>query len=85
MKAVDLVSGERIRCDAVAIALPPAPLHDLATQAGAHARWVQEQGGFVVQSDADGRTAVPWLFVAGRVAGREPVSSGEAAGKAARG
>lgn len=83
VKAVDLVSGERIRCDAVAIALPPAPLHDLATQAGAHAKW--DGAGFVVQSDADGRTAVPWLYVAGRVAGREPISSGEAAGKAARG
>jgi len=92
VRAVDVLADEgrqvpsriqRIRCDAVAIALPPAPLHELASSVGAQARWVAKLHGFPVQADADGRTAVPWLFVAGRVAGREPVSSGEAAGRAA--
>ena len=83
VRALDTSDGERIRCDAIAIALPPAPLHDLASSAGAQAKWVGAAHGFVVQSDAAGRAAVPWLFVAGRVAGREPVSSGEAAGRAA--
>ena len=80
VRAVDL-DGERIRCDAVAIALPPAPLHDLATSVGATARW--DGNGFPVETDAAGRTAVPWLFAAGRVAGKPAVESGEAAGRAA--
>ena len=80
VRAVDL-DGERVRCDAVAIASPPAPLHDLATSVGATARW--DGNGFPVATDAAGRTAVPWLFAAGRVAGKPPVESGEAAGRAA--
>ena len=80
VRGVDL-DGERIRCDAVALALPPAPLHDLASSAGATARW--DGNGFPVETDAAGRTAVPWLFAAGRVAGKPAVASGEAAGKAA--
>ena len=78
---------ERVRCDAVAIALPPAPLHNLATCAGAHARWVPSLHGFPLQVDADGRTSVPWLFAAGRAAGlggAGAVPSGEAAGRACR-
>jgi sarcosine oxidase subunit alpha len=76
----------RIRCDAVAIALSPAPLHGLASSVGAAAKWVPALHGFPLQIDADGRTAVPWLFAAGRVAGlggAAAVASGEAAGKAA--
>jgi NADPH-dependent 2,4-dienoyl-CoA reductase/sulfur reductase-like enzyme len=80
VRGIDL-EGERIRCDAVAIALPPAPLHDLATSVGATARW--DGNGFPLQTDAAGRTAVPWLFAAGRVAGKAAVESGEAAGRAA--
>src|SRR5438477_773041 len=69
VRAVQL-SNARIRCDALAIALPPAPLHELASSVGAQARWAGAQHGFPVEADPDGRTAVPWLFVAGRVAGR---------------
>jgi sarcosine oxidase subunit alpha len=85
VRAVQL-ANERVRCDALAIALPPAPLHELATSVGAQARWSDAQHGFPVEADADGRTAVPWLFVAGRIAGRggaQAVPSGQAAGKAA--
>jgi sarcosine oxidase, subunit alpha len=60
---------EAIACDAVAIALPPAPAHELASQAGAQAQFSAELGGFAVAADASGRTNVPWLFVAGRAAG----------------
>ncbi|HET7787201.1 MAG TPA: 2Fe-2S iron-sulfur cluster-binding protein [Myxococcales bacterium] len=81
VRAVDLESGERLRCDAVAIALPPAPLHDLATSAGALARF--DGNGFPVQTDAEGGTGVGWLFAAGTVAGKPAAPSGEAAGKAA--
>jgi sarcosine oxidase subunit alpha len=60
---------EAIACDAVAVALPPAPLHELASQAGAQARFSAELGGFPVVTDASGRTSVPWLFAAGQAAG----------------
>jgi sarcosine oxidase, subunit alpha len=81
VRALDLPGGERLRCDAVAVALPPAPLHDLATSAGAVARF--DGDGFPVETDAEGRTAVAWLFAAGTVAGKPAALSGEAAGKAA--
>lgn len=91
----ELRAGEEaIRCDAVAVALPPAPLHELASQAGAQARFSAESGGFEVQVDASGRTSVPWLFAAGRAAGaprarapdsgtRAGVGAADAAGKGA--
>jgi len=81
VRAIDTASGERIRCDAVAVALPPAPLHELASSVGARARW--DGRGFPLETDADGRTAVPWLFAAGTAAGKPGAQSGEAAGRAA--
>ena len=81
VRAIDTAEGSRIRCDAVAVALPPAPLHELASSVGAHARW--DGRGFPLQTDADGRTAVPWLFAAGTAAGNPSAQSGEAAGRAA--
>jgi sarcosine oxidase subunit alpha len=60
---------EAIACHAVAVALPPAPLHELASQAGAQARFSAELGGFPVTVDASGRTSVPWVFAAGGTAG----------------
>ena len=81
VKAVDTASGERIRCDAVAIALAPAPLHELATSVGAHAHF--DGAGFPVETDADGRTSVSWLFAAGTVARKDAARSGGAAGSAA--
>jgi thioredoxin reductase len=85
-EASGVIPRARIRCDAVAIALSPAPLHGLASSVGATARWVSALHGFPLEIDAEGRTAVPWLFAAGRVAGlggAAAVASGEAAGKAA--
>jgi thioredoxin reductase len=81
VKAVDTAAGERMRCDAVAIAVPPAPLHELATSVGAQAHF--DGAGFPVETDGDGRTVVPWLFAAGTVARKEAARSGEAAGVAA--
>jgi thioredoxin reductase len=65
----------------VAIALPPAPLHELASCAGARARF--DGKGFPVETDQEGRTSVPWLFAAGTVAGKPALPSGEIAGSAA--
>ena len=78
--------SERIACDAVAVALPPAPLHEVASAAGAETRFASEVNGFAVSVDAAGHTTVPWLFAAGRVAGAPgPLAprSGAAAGVAA--
>ncbi|HEY6052207.1 MAG TPA: FAD-dependent oxidoreductase, partial [Thermoanaerobaculia bacterium] len=78
--------SERIACDAVAVALPPAPLHELASAAGARTHFSRELNGFAVAVDASGRTTVPWLFAAGRVAGFPgslAPDSGSAAGAAA--
>jgi sarcosine oxidase subunit alpha len=78
--------SERIACDAVAVALPPAPLHELASAAGAQTHFSRELNGFTVAVDASGRTTVPWLFAAGRVAGSPGAlgpQSGSAAGDAA--
>src|SRR5207237_3997740 len=52
----------RLACHAVAVALPPAPLHELASAAGAQTHFSRELNGFAVTVDASGRTTVPWLF-----------------------
>ena len=86
VRALDVSEGPRIRCDAVALAWPPSPAHELATGSGAHAGFSPELNGFPLQVDADGRTTVPWIFAAGRVCGlggASAVSSGTAAGTAA--
>jgi thioredoxin reductase len=79
---------QKLRCDAVAIALPPAPLHDLATSVGAQAAFDQAQGGFPVRTDERGRAGPAWLYAAGTVTGRSGAAallSGAAAGRAAGG
>ena len=89
VRALEVAAGsvtQRIQCDALAIALSPAPLHGLASSAGATAKWVAALNGFPLEIDGEGRTAVPWLFAAGRVAGAGgavAAASGAAAGKAA--
>src|SRR5207302_7576788 len=83
VRELELADGRRVSCSAVAIALEPAPLHELASAAGARSHWDPALGGFRVEADAQGRTEVPWLFAAGRVAGRPALESGRAAGLAA--
>jgi len=73
---------ERISCDAIAVALPPAPAHELASQAGAAAQFSAQAGGFVVSADASGCTSVPWLFVGGRVAGAGGVRAADSGARA---
>lgn len=76
----------KVRCDAIAIALPPAPLHELGTGVGARAQFDSAAGGFPLEADADGRTSVHWLFAAGRTAGKageHAIASGRAAGRSA--
>src|SRR3954469_21536609 len=78
--------AERIACDAVAVALPPAPLHELASAAGAQTRFAAELNGFAVAVEGGGRTSVSWVFAAGRMAGAPGAAaprSGSASGVAA--
>ncbi len=51
----------RIECDVVALAAPPAPVAELARQAGAKVAWNGE--GFPVVRDAEGRCASAPRFV----------------------
>jgi sarcosine oxidase subunit alpha len=60
----------KIECDVVALAAPPAPVGELARQAGGRVRWTGE--GFPIERDADGRCAAADRFVVwacGRAAG----------------
>lgn len=80
------VQGERIACDAVALAHPPAPLHDLASSVGAAAHFDAELNGFPLAIDEQGRTTVSWIWAAGRAAGQggaRAIASGELAGRSA--
>src|SRR2546429_2556575 len=80
VKAVDPAAETRIRCDAVAIAQPPAPLHELASSAGAQAHF--HGAGFPAQTEAEGRTNGPRLLAAGTLAGNPAASSRRAASDA---
>ena len=85
-RALDLEPKERVRCDAVALAWAPAPLHDLASSCGAKAQFFAELNGFPLEVSESGRTTVPWIFAAGRVCGlggSAAAESGARAGKAA--
>ena len=86
VRALDVSGGLRLRCDAVALAFPPSPAHELASSNGARAGFVAELNGFPLEVDQDGRTSVPWIFAAGRVCGlggAGALPSGAAAGRAA--
>ena len=62
-------AGERILCDVVAIATPPAPSTELARELGAEVVLDPEAGVFALRVSEDGRTGVPGLFAAGEVTG----------------
>ena len=78
----------RVLCDAVAVALPPAPAVTLARLLGAAVE-PGEDGTPAVRVDALGRTSVPGLLAAGEVTGAvAPAAAaerGRRAGEAARG
>lgn len=67
----------RYDCDAVAVCAPLAPSFELARQGGVEVNWRDRERLFVAESDADGRTAQPTIFVAGELKG--PVGAAAAA------
>jgi sarcosine oxidase subunit alpha len=78
-----LPGGERLACDAVAVAGPPAPATDLARQLGAGVVLDPASEAFAVNAGPDGATAVPHLFVAGEATGAMDAARAAAAGRAA--
>jgi sarcosine oxidase subunit alpha len=81
-------AGQRVKvdCDAVLVSIPTSPSFELARQGGASVSFDAERGLFVVEADADGRTAAPHLFVAGDITGggsaREAAAAGARAAEA---
>ncbi|MBK7865048.1 MAG: (2Fe-2S)-binding protein [Archangiaceae bacterium] len=73
-------SEEKVDCDAVALCVSGSPAFELARQGGA--RVVFDGARFVVEADADGRTAHPAVFVAGEQQG--PCSLAESAARGRR-
>lgn len=61
--------------DVMCLAVGLSPLTELLFQAGCRMRFVSELGGHVPERDEELRTSVPWIFVAGDVAGVEEASS----------
>jgi len=59
----------RVKCDAVAVALPPAPSSELAREHGCAVRFAREAGGFAVTVDDRGATALPHVWACGDVTG----------------
>lgn len=68
---------KKIDCDIVALCGAPSPSTELARAGGARVAWDARARHFVVETDAQGRTASKSLFVAGEQRG--PMSSATAA------
>jgi sarcosine oxidase subunit alpha len=77
--------GKRVKvaCDAVLVSVPVSPSFELARQGGARVRLEEAGGTFVVEADADGRTAARDVYVAGEVRGGASAKEAAAAGKRA--
>jgi len=58
----------RVACNLIAVVAPLAPAYELASEVGAQAIYERSRGGFVLPVDAQGRSSVPWVRVAGRAA-----------------
>jgi NADPH-dependent 2,4-dienoyl-CoA reductase/sulfur reductase-like enzyme len=77
LAGLELASGGRVRCDALAHAGPRAPASDLARALGAAVALDAASGGLAVEVDDRGRTAVAGLLAAGEVT--RPMSAAAAA------
>jgi hypothetical protein len=85
VKGLEVEQGGQVRkldCDVIASSLPTAPAYELAQQAGASLAFKPGRG-FVVVADSKGHTEVPWLRVAGELAGADSALAASASGKSA--
>jgi sarcosine oxidase subunit alpha len=71
----------KARCQALVVCLPPSPSFELARQGGAKVEFDEHHGTFVVESDAQGRTATKAVFVAGTQRGGLPVDASSEHGR----
>jgi sarcosine oxidase subunit alpha len=71
---------KKVDCDAVLISVPTSPSFELARQGGASVGFDAERGLFVVEAEADGRTAAPDVFVAGDITGGGSAQQAAASG-----
>jgi sarcosine oxidase subunit alpha len=71
---------KKVDCDAVLVSIPSSPSFELARQGGASVHFDAERGLFVVQAEADGRTAASDVFVAGDITGGGTAKEAAAAG-----
>jgi sarcosine oxidase subunit alpha len=81
--------GGRVRCDALALATPPAPATELARLLGAALDSAGAAGALPVRAGDEGATSVPGLLAAGELTGEKDAAraaeAGRRAGEAARG
>jgi sarcosine oxidase subunit alpha len=71
---------KKVSCDAVLVSVPTSPSFELARQGGASVGFDAERGLFVVEAEADGRTAAADIFVAGDITGGGSAQQAAASG-----
>ncbi|MBI5517854.1 MAG: (2Fe-2S)-binding protein [Deltaproteobacteria bacterium] len=59
--------AEKVKCDALVVALTATPAYELAGQAGALVRWDASARCFIPEALADGSTRAPGVYVTGSV------------------
>lgn len=66
---IDSARARTFDCDRVAICYGFLPNSELARQAGAHAEWDRQAGGWIIPHDRDMCSSVPDIYVAGEITG----------------
>jgi sarcosine oxidase subunit alpha len=83
VRALVLAGGERVPCDTIALASPPAPATELARELGARTRFDETLRAHALEVDGAGATGVPGLFAAGEVTGAMDAAAAAEAGRRA--
>ncbi len=83
--SVELYGGGRkkVASDAVVLSVPPTPAYEVACHAGARMVFRPELGVFVVEADAEGKTASQGVYVAGDALGGATAAQAAESGRRA--